>query len=499
MVRGRSQAIVIVALLILLAAVPFAMLIPALAHGTLWPTGASGLFPLDQLQYMAQIRETGHLRHVLDHFPLFFVSGLASDVGVGVRLAFLAWIPVGAIVLVWGFGRYVKALLPEPGGQRLAALLLGLFFFSPLLAIAGWTMSQRNPSFEQVVLTGYYSSPAGTVWGYPQIALALGLMPVSLLHASRRGSDWRDTAVAGAAGAVVSFLHPWQGVTLVIVHLLTAASTAAARTVRIYTTILLTAMPVVYYWAATHLDARFGLAAAHTQVPLAPAWIQFAGLLPFAIVLAAVAHSRATSVRERQLVLWPVAALGCYWLLGTSWQPYFLLGVSMPAAVLAVRASGRLRRMRRPLAAVATAAFTLPGTAFAIDLIHQREHSRASADLYRVREAERRALTFIAAARRPGAVMASGNLASAAWAFTDRKSWAANPLVNPEYEVGSAEADNLFAGRLKAAGARRFVVRTRAKYLLSGCAFQGHDLTPDLGPLLLRARRFGCATVYELR
>jgi hypothetical protein len=48
------------------------------------------------------------------------------------------------------------------------------------------------------------------------------------------------------------------------------------------------------------------------------------------------------------------------------------------------------------------------------------------------------------------------------------------------------------------ADARDYVRGSDARFLFASCR-PAADLEPILGPLLARTRRFGCATVYELR
>jgi hypothetical protein len=47
------------------------------------------------------------------------------------------------------------------------------------------------------------------------------------------------------------------------------------------------------------------------------------------------------------------------------------------------------------------------------------------------------------------------------------------------------------------AQARRFVIRSKARFILASCA-PHVDLQPLLGPLVVDVRRFGCAAVYDL-
>jgi hypothetical protein len=57
---------------------------------------------------------------------------------------------------------------------------------------------------------------------------------------------------------------------------------------------------------------------------------------------------------------------------------------------------------------------------------------------------------------------------------------------------------NLFAGRMDAGTARRFVTRMGARFLVADCTTT-ENIPRLLGPLIVGSRRFGCATAYELR
>jgi hypothetical protein len=383
-------------------------------------------------------------------------------------------------------------------GQRLAALFLSLFYLSPVVALLCWTAFDHGESFRQLVFTAYYLFPAGAVWGYPQIALALGLMPVALLFALPQAdgvgkSAWR-AGVAGCAGAVVSFLHPWQGLTLLIVHAITAVSSRAARTMTLLVTLVATAAPLIFYRFASHSDPRLQITERNTLLGPAPLWIVFVALVPLSLAVAGIDRTRLRSLKERQLVIWPLVALFCYWKVDVSWQPYFLLGATLPLAILTVRgvAAAGGRAFRTGVALVLL--LTLPGTAFALNLLRQREYG-STRGLYVMKSADRHALEYVDASARRGSVLASGFLAPAAWTFTGRRSWAATPFVSPEYAIGQVEAARLFAGAFGPRAAQGFVARTGAAFVIGGCGSAPLDKT--LRPLIASTHRFGCAAVYE--
>ena len=134
--------------LALFSVVPLAKLLShTLEHGLVF-TGADGLFPADQFQYMSWIRQFGdHLlaanlldlapsSHVFLH-PQFLLSGLAWRAGVGIQMAFLLWKPIAVMALFFGFRSYVARFLPGTG-QRVAAFVAAMFFASPIAALVSW-------------------------------------------------------------------------------------------------------------------------------------------------------------------------------------------------------------------------------------------------------------------------------------------------------------------------------------------------------------------------
>ena len=444
---------------------------------------------------MALIDETGHLHHVLDHFPIFFLSGLLTRAGLDVRIAWLLWIPIAAFVLVAGFDRYVRALVAGARAQA-AALLLALFYCSPIAAAIYWIAHPHGDPFTHLVLTTYYLFPAGSVWGYPQIAIALGLMPVCFLAVTdERSPPW----LAPVAGALVSFLHPWQGLTVLIVHALVGLSSRALRTTRLLVAMIGAAAPLGYYWIIERTDPRFELTARNTAIDTAPLWVLAAVFVPLAFAVVGALRASRESVLDRQLVFWPLVALFEYEFVQAAWKPYFLLGATLPLAILVVRGVLALRPSFRPaLAIVALLALTIPGIVWLGNLLRDREAGTARG-AYLLKPGEARALAYVADAPRRGSVLSAGLLAPAAWALTDRDSWAASRLTDPEFAVGGAEANRLIAGEFGAGTARRFVTRTGAAFVVSGCRPPGPDLSSSLGPLVAQTRRFGCAAVYELR
>ncbi len=132
--------------------------------------------------------------HVFLH-PMFLISGLLWRAGVGIAISYLVWLPVAVAVLFIGFRQYTRRML-RPGLGQTAALVLAVFFVTPADPLAGWTTGSNGLS----VLAGELS-PAGELWGYLPLAIAIGLMPlfamaleqaIDATHAAAT-ARWADT------------------------------------------------------------------------------------------------------------------------------------------------------------------------------------------------------------------------------------------------------------------------------------------------------------------
>ncbi len=500
-----TELALLVALAVWLLA-PLVYLVAVAGSEGLSFTGATGLFPGDQLQYFSWIRSAGeHLlaangfdlapeQHVFLH-PMFTPSGLLWRAGLGAGASYLLWTPVAVAVLFFGCRRYCAALLPA-GGRRAAALALALFAVSPVGALADWAgLSQAA----EIVLVAGESSTAAPILGYLPIAITLGAMAFFLVgvdrlldQPTRRASL---LAATGACGALVSWLHPWQGETLLLAC---AGLVLWARPQRRHAVLAVpvaaTLLPLLYYLVLSRTDSAWALAQAQTQDPRP-------GLLVIAVILAPLAAFAVAGVRrpsseprERLLVLWPVASLAVTLVVATNGASHGLEGITIPLAVLAVRGWQRLGAPR-PLAVPALALATLPGLAYTADLTRAAATERRPG--FFLRQGERDAFRALDDDARPGGVLSSPELGFSVPALAGRRVWVGHPSWSPRYHQRAREATDLFAGRLTPTRARSLVRRSGARFLLSPC--RGADLRPVLTALVLRSRRYGCATLYEVR
>jgi hypothetical protein len=490
----------------------------------------------DQLQYLAWIRDSGeHLLlanqfdlrsdpHLFLH-PVFALSGLAWRLGLSLQLSLLAWKPIWALALLLGFGAYVRRLVDAPLA-RAGALALALFTLTPAVPLIDW-LGLGGPALQfgtQVVgfemFAGNYLAGAA--------ALSVAAMPVYLLGLERlldgpaagsrragRGLErLLDGPAAGSrragrgtvawtslAGLTASWLHPWQGLTLLV---LSAAIVVWGRHwARVRTLVVpvgATLAPIAYYFVLSRLPSSWHTVAHPNGFHHFGSWLWVA-LAP--VVLAALPGlpGRGLDTQQRLLRLWPVCAAVVYLALQTSWFFHAFVGLSLPLAILTVngwralglgrRALGLGRRGAVALAAVAVLALTVPGS------LYYLQRTEEESALHFLAADEGRALRYLATQPGPGGVLARGTLATAVPAYSGRGTWAGHPTWTPEYPARSAQADALFAGRLSPTRARALVTATGAGFVLADC-HAAPSLATQLGAAVSAPRRFGCAAVYRV-
>ena len=396
--HSRLPERVVLAVLALWSLVPLAVLFVSVGDGLGIGSGGrtflgvDGPDVADQLQYMSWLRDAGdHFAfanqfdlaadpHLFVH-PLFALSGLVWKLGASVPLSFLLWKPVAVIVLFAGFAAYVRRTI-EPGWARLAALFLALFFFTPAAWLLDWGgLGSAKLRFETLVVA-LEMFPGGYVWGLWPLAISVGLMPVFLLclegllepawRRPGRSAAWY-AAGAAAAGLLSAWLHPWQGLTLLV---LTAGLVVWGRLWRraaLALPLAATAAPLAYYYVLSETDSSWAFVSHHADNPHLGGWLVL-GLAPALLLAAVGAPGRDLDLQERALRLWPLAALAVYFALDNAWFYHALAGLTLPLAILGVRGWQRLR-IPRAVAVGAVAALTLPGMAFYVQKL--RESSAA--------------------------------------------------------------------------------------------------------------------------
>lgn len=476
-------------------------------------TGAEGIQVADQLQYLAWIRDAGSNvlfsnrfdvvadPHLFLH-PMWALSGAAWQAGVSLQIAFLAWKPVGVVVLFAGFAAYVRRMV-EPGGlTRPAALLLALFFFAPVAWLSDWAgLGSADLRFGSLVMA-LELFPAGLLWGIVPTAIALGLMPLFLLgverileprHRTSGRSKGSYTAATAVAGALCSWLHPWQGLTLLVIAAgLVAWGRFHRRHLALAVPLLATAAPLAYYQVLSHTDSAWQTVSQPNGMPHLGSWLFLALGTAFALALPGLARPPRHDIQERALVLWPLAALLVYFGLQSSYFYHAFAGLTLPLAVLVVRAARRVR-LPRAVAVAGLVLATVPGMVFAVQLLQRGN------DLRLLRGGEAAALDYLEARGRSGAVMAPVRLGRTVPAFTGRNTWVGHPTWTPDNQLREEQAEALFSGELEPGAARALVERAGVTFLLADCDHRDGELETQLGGRLRSTRRFGCATLYSLR
>ncbi len=520
----RAHAAIFAVLAIWAFAPLVATVIHVAVHGGVL-TGPYGSDFFDQFQYMAWIRDEGE--HLLasnlwvigpsphDYLqPMYAISGLLWRLGLSIQLAYLVWAPVALLVLFLGSAAYVRRFLAERGAQA-AALILVLFYHSPVYAISRSLVHLSAAHQFQLLRATTDADAALQLWGFAHAAITIGLMPVFLLAAERMlGAPARREVrlwgvLAGVAGLLISWLHPWQGaILLVVIAAMFVLRPPRRRYVALIGPVVATAIPLVYTEVLAHSDAswrRFQSLLAANQV--APLWALIAAFAPL-VVVAALGVRRPRSDGEWMLLLWPPACVAVY-LFGPNTSPHALSAITLPLGVLAVRGWKRARtylrvssRIAVPGAIVVLLLFTVPAA------VNEAQDARGSMantvtgavglQQLRLTGDQAAAISYLDHAPRPGGVVAPWLVAMSVPQFTDRQVFAGHQWWGPPSNL--ALENEFFASSLPEPGAaatrRAILRRSHAAFVLADCDAPT-TLRADLAPLARPVRRFGCVTVYE--
>jgi hypothetical protein len=475
------------------------------AHGRVW-TGTDGFYLVDQMQYLAWIREASH--HVLasnlfvlrdtpaDYFqPAVVISGGLSALGVAPWLSLLLWKPVAVTAAFYAVRAYARRSL---GGiwQRRVALVLGLFFGSFTIVYGSFS-----------VLADLV--PAFLSWGYTFGLIALAAMLAALLAYDRARAGARPAWQPALLGALASALHPWQGELLILVviggelALSRNREELRRRSALITLTVAATAIPLVYYWALGQSDRSWQLARHASRHEFAlPAILLAIVPLLLPALLAYRGHPRTFLAAATRA--WPLAAGVIYVLAATELSAtplHAFEGITVPLAVLAIEGCRGLRLKRLPrwrlAAALGVVAVTVP------TIVYELGNARTlAAPTYGnanfISRDEHLALRYLARDRARGGVFSRFYLGSVIPAETGRRTFVGHCLWS-EPGCGSRAklAQHVFDGTLPAAALRAIVQLSGARFVLDDCELPG-ELSRPLAPMLVSVRRFGCATVYKL-
>lgn len=492
--------------LVLLALAAVSMWVVALnlwlaaSHGLVW-TGIDGQFPVDQMEYLAWVQDAS--RHVLasDLFmvrgsphdylqPMLAISGGLTAAGMAPWLSLLVWKPIGVVAIFFAVRAYARHALANPWARR-AAMVLGLF-----------AASYHSFGDEWIPFLS---------WGYPFGLVGVAAMIGALVVYGRALTEGRYIWIPGALGLLASWLHPWQGELLILI-VIGSEVVVRWRSPRLSgwrslllpgTTILATALPILYYAVLERSDALWQLA---ETIGRHHPWSLSGPLVPLAPLLAgaAVAYRRPPeSLAALTARIWVPAAFVVWFVTkaaGTA-PLHAWIGITVPLGVLAVEGVQGLGFSRLPahrwIGALAVAALTIPGTY----LLMKPTKAYIAPDTGNqnlITHSEHRALQYLANDPRPGAVLSAYRLGDAVPGATGRHTVSGDyRWSGTAYEEHERQAYKLLHGSLTGSAARSFVLGTGARFVLSDCGSHA-DLTRSLAPLKVTAHRFGCAAVYEI-
>ena len=499
------------AVLAILTCVAGSAFVPILGAGRPL-SGAVGLWPEDQLQYFAWVRESAHHLLIGNPFdiastarrflhPAFAISGLVhAATGLSIPLSFYLWEPVALLLLFIGYRAYVRRLATGqvPRGVALSLTLLAispLFVALELSGMAPPAVARAAALYASEVWT------AGIFWGYPVTALSLALMPLALLGVEswRRTRRPRTLCLTCAASLLMSWIHPWQGAVVVVLILsvegLRYFQTREPPSPGLLLVLAASMLPAIYYEVLTILDPVWRTYRAQSAKPrafLAPVL----ALLPLAAPAAVAYRLPAVSWQEQAVRIWPLAALLVYLLPAGTYPIHSLQGVALPLGILAVQGAQSLgwKLQSKVVIGLVIGAMLLPGWEYQLRTLRTLT-SRGG--WYFILPGEKRALKALEHDRRPGGVLATVWPGMVVPSATGRKVYVGHESWSPDFPKRAWAAGDLFSGRLTGHAAQEFVRASRARFLLAGCG-QRADLTKALGDLVVQVRRYDCATVYDL-
>ena len=500
--------------------------------------GANGVLGADQLQYLAWARDAGTHGLASDLFtlepnghvylePLFTITGALWQIGLSLQLAYLLWKPLAVIALFVAAVAWARRAFGDQLGPRTAAAVLAVFLYTPLAALFSWLQLGAGSFRFELYLLGSELLAANKLWGYVPSALALALVPVALLaveraldpqisvpgrlgapYGARRplspflgtgreprvASRWpqrRWLAVAALGSLVASWLHPWQGITLIVMFVGLALWRRLHGALALAVPALGAALPLGYYYLLSHTDSAWKLASNLEVISRLPPLTLLAGFGPL-VLIGIIGLRRPNGIVFEQLVLLWIGGCFVTYFVNDAFAPHALQGLSFPFAVLAVRGWQRLR-LPAVAGVAAVVLVTIPGLSY--DARKMVKVTRSSTVQYYLPSSDEQALRWVNSSAPPGGILAPTPFAAVVPSQTGRAVWVGHGYWSQDYPARSRQADILFAGHMRAAVAQEFVRSTHARLLASDCRHDA-DLTRKLHPLLESVHRFGCATVY---
>jgi hypothetical protein len=467
--------------------------------------GADGVLGADQLQYLAWARSVADHGLAADLFTLrasahVYLEPVSGAVGgllaLGLPLVtgYLVAKAVAVLALAGAATLWVARLLPGRRGAALGALALALFTVTPATAIINWAQTGSARFRFDVYLAGDELLAATKLWGYAPAALAIALLAVSLLALERAlgsGAGARlALAAAAGAGLLAAWLHPWQGITLVLIlAVLAAVRRRPGELPALGLVALATLLPLGYYGVLAHADPVWRMAAHNEAGPRLPALVLLICVGPLLAIGALGVRRPGGAPAEQALLAWVPAALVTYFL-NDAFATHALQGISLPLAVLAVRGATRLR-LPPAACGACVVLLTVPGLAYDARKFVRTSQSRVVQ--YALPDDDAAALDWVTGHAPAGGVLAPTPFAAVIPSQTGRAVWVGHGDWSPQYRSRARAVDRLFDGRLSGRQARAFVASTGARILVADCAHPA-ALSATLGA----PRRFGCARVWVL-
>lgn len=474
-------------------------------HGRVW-TGTDGTYVVDQMQYMAWVQDASRHGLASNLFVLtprpsdYFQPGIAlsagfAALGVAPWLALLLWKPIAVLGGFFAVRAYARRAIASVSGRR-AALVLALFFAS---------FSVVYGSFAVVgdLMPDYLT------WGYPFALVGVAAMTLALVTYERGRDSGRVVWAPGLLGALSSALHPWQGETLAL--LLIGVELAQwrgwpslrRRIVPLGVTLVLIALPLLYYGILGHTDESWKLARNGSKHAFS-LWTILLGVAPLLVPALFAYRRRPQNFIALSARVWPLAALVVYVLSATALSAtplHAFDGITIPLAVLAVEAVAQLDWGRVPrrgvLAVLVIAAVTIPATVWEMDNARSLA-APTDGNANFIKADERRALDAVARDPQPGGVLTRFYLGAYVPAKTGRRTFVGHCLWSqPDCGGRARAAQSLFDGTIAPAAARSFVRKTGAHFVVSDCDTTD-DIAAILAPITRSAKRYGCASVFVI-
>ena len=513
--------------LAVLAGLSMVVLAPLLLKGRML-SGADGLFPPDQLQYLTWIREAGDHWLIGNRFDLrtdtrvflhpgFLISGLVHRwFGVSLAVSFIAiWKPLAVAVAFIGCLAYTRRLLPQRWPAR-TGLAMALFLVMPWSGLAKTTGWGGPPGQYQLDFISGELWTVQTLLGYMMTAVAVFAVPLVLLGLEKARSGGRKWLLFACSlgGAWVMWLQPWQGgeliLIVVLVELWRKIRSEEELAWRFIPVLAATAVPAVYYAWIGATDPAWKLASVANKAgaqPLWnwPLWMVILTIGPLLIPAALGLRAKAEDWQEVAVRVWPIAVLIVFFLPIGTFPYHSVQGLTLPLSILAVQGFtvNRPAWVPRPHAfwvVPLLALAIIPGTAHKVRLVRNNIHNVAYP--YYIFPGEEAALRWLEQDPRTGGVLASSYGGLLVPPYSGRETYIGPFSWTPSYELRAHVTGAFFNDELKPSAAQRFVKSTGARFVLQEC--QGRVQPPasllrEIGPLVLQIKNFGCARVYVLK